>query len=215
MQPRVTECSVLDGVLPGRAHLFPCAGPALGAPLPRSRRRAWPPGAAASSWVWETVSRDPRLCPSAPAALAGPCPALPAPSPGLACGSAGSLRQPPPQSRGGHSREKSLILGGGAAGGDPGARLHPPSQRSPPPPPLPWTDDLTPLNVKTPPPMASGNPPEGSLQMLREPLPTSSRVRGLGCFRSNGVISEVTAGSWNFHRFLGTKEAAGWGGVGV
>lgn len=70
---RVTRCSALDGVLPCRTHLSPWAGPTLGEPLPGSRRRAQPPGAAASSSVRETGSQDSRLCPSA---SAGPSLAL-------------------------------------------------------------------------------------------------------------------------------------------
>lgn len=155
----VTGCSALDGVLLCRAHLSPCAGPALQAPLPGFRRRARPPGAAASFWVGETDSQDPRLRPSAPTALVGPSPAIPGPE-SRSCLPVRWLPPPAAAAVPQPQHRKVPNPGGGAAGGDLRARLHPPSQRSPPP--LPWTDDRTHFSVKTPTSGGSGNAPGGS-----------------------------------------------------
>lgn len=209
VESRVAGCSALDGVLLCCTHLSPCAGPTLGEPLPGSPRRAQPPGAAASSWVRETVSQDPASVPQ-PWWVRGQ--RSPTPSPGLACRSAGSDRQPLLQSRR-HGREKSLIPGAEQRAGTQAAHPHPSPQKSPPLPPLPWTDDLTPLKCKDPHlPWLLGFPQEVLYRwMLRDPSPTPSRVRDLGCFRSNRL--EVTAGDQTSDRFPGMKEAAGcwWG----
>lgn len=121
-----------DEVLPGGAHLSPCAGPARGAPLPGSRRRVRPPGAAASSWVEETVSSLSLI----PRSYRGGSPAHPYPCPGLACPSTGSRRQPLLQSRR-HSREKSPIRGAELRAGSQAARPPPSVPEAAPPLPQP------------------------------------------------------------------------------
>lgn len=151
----MTGRSAQDGVLLGSAHLSPSAGPALGAPLPGSRRRARPPGAAASSWVGETVSQ-------APAAVAGPSPAHPDPQSRSCLPSTGSRRQPLPPSRR-HSGEKSLIRGAELRAGSRAARPPPRVPKATAPPPQPGEDDLTPFEGKAPHLLwLPGLPPEGS-----------------------------------------------------
>lgn len=194
VQPQVTGCSALDI---GSFLVVPTSLPLLG---PRSRSLCQDPGAERGHQEpqphpgWEKQSAGTPAVPWPPRPWRVRAQRSPPPSPGLACRFSGSRRQPPPQSRS-NSREKSLIPGGGAAGGDPGARLHPPSQRSPPPSPLPWTEDPTPLKCKAPHLLWLLRIPQKVLcrQKLREP-PTPPRVRGHGCFRSNRVTSEVTAG---------------------
>lgn len=67
---------------PEGAHLYLWAGPTLRAPPPGSRqRRAQRPGAAASSWVTETVRQEPHLCSLSPEPLAGGNPVAPPPAP--------------------------------------------------------------------------------------------------------------------------------------
>lgn len=147
-------CRARAGVPPGRTHLAPRAGPALGAPPPGSRRRARPPGAAASSWGWGDGQPGPRICPAPPPPRRVRARRSPTPGPVLPAGpvrSAGATashrRVPQPR------REKSLIPGGGARAGTRGC-LHPPAQRSPPQPPLDRCSD----SASSPTSAAPGNP---------------------------------------------------------
>ena len=123
--------------LPCSTHLSPWPGPTLGAPLPGSRRRAQPPGAAASSSVREMGSQDSHLCPSASAGLS---PALSHPQSRSCLPVRGSRRQ----------RKVPDPKGAERRAGTQAARPHPSSQRSPPLLPLPATDDQAPIKCKAP-----------------------------------------------------------------
>lgn len=190
------RCRAQAGVPPGRTHLAPRAGPALGAPPPGSRRRARPQGAAASSWGWGGRSaRTPHLSRTS-AALEVRARRPPTPVPVLPAGPVRSAPPAPPpaaaESRS-HSREKSLIPGGGARAGTQGPP--PPTGPAVAAPGLPWTDARTPL---APRPEAPGNPRRFLHGQRGCPAAPSGGCRG-GCsahVRARGPGSSQAPGGW-------------------